>query len=244
VTPRLCSAIWRQGHGPGWRQGYGPVWRPRPTRLSCTNVSRATASARLAEAVFDRDDLHTRAAPTFRHRRRAHARRSPVRTPGPTHSRTARTVPRAITNPRTGDALFGRAPTMHVSAPACRERRTHAWAKPVWPPGPTTLTDLHVCENDPEPTHKRRSSGRGTHTHALLAVSRERSRPHAWAKPCLAATTYTLTHRSTRSDGDRDRTHGRSPVWRADPRRSYERNLPSSTPRVAARLGWSFLITP
>jgi hypothetical protein len=37
---------------------------------------------------------------------------------------------------------------------------------------------------------------------------------------------------------------GRSPVWRADPRRSYERSLPGRTPRVAARLGWSFLITP
>jgi hypothetical protein len=38
--------------------------------------------------------------------------------------------------------------------------------------------------------------------------------------------------------------HGRSPVWRADPRRPYARNLPRRTPRVAARLGWSFLTSP
>jgi hypothetical protein len=45
-------------------------------------------------------------------------------------------------------------------------------------------------------------------------------------------------------ESDRERTHGRSPVWRADPRCSYERSLPRRTLRVAARLGWSFLITP
>jgi hypothetical protein len=73
---------------------------------------------------------------------------------------------------------------------------------------------------------------------------RDRSRPHAWAKPYVAARTYTLTHRSQCRESDHEPTHGRSPVWRADPRRSYERSLPSSTPRVAARLGWSFLITP
>jgi hypothetical protein len=47
-----------------------------------------------------------------------------------------------------------------------------------------------------------------------------------------------------RPESDHGRTHGRSPVWRADPRRSYERSLARRTPRVAARLGWSFLITP
>jgi hypothetical protein len=50
--------------------------------------------------------------------------------------------------------------------------------------------------------------------------------------------------RFTRSESDRRPTHGRSPVWRADPRRSYERSVARRTPRVAARLGWSFLITP
>jgi hypothetical protein len=112
----------------------------------------------------------------------------------------------------------------------------------------------------------------GRHTTCLsLRTHRERRRTQARAKPCLAARTYnasvrssrsendherthgrspvwrgryTLTHRSTRSENDPRPSHGRSPVWRADLRCSYERNLPSSTPRVAARLGWSFLITP
>jgi hypothetical protein len=55
------------------------------------------------------------------------------------------------------------------------------------------------------------------------------------------------THSRTCSqppESDRERTPGRSPVWRADPRRSYERSLQRRTPRVAARLGRSFLITP
>jgi hypothetical protein len=100
-------------------------------------------------------------------------------------------------------------------------------------------------ENHPGPSHSEALSGRqDLHADAPLAVSRERSRRHAWAKPCLAATTYTLPHRSQRPDSERERTHGRSPVWRADPRRSYERNVSRRTPRVAARLGWSFLITP
>jgi hypothetical protein len=50
--------------------------------------------------------------------------------------------------------------------------------------------------------------------------------------------------RSQCPENDPRPTHGRSPVWRADPRRSYERSVSSRTPRVAARLGWSFLITP
>jgi hypothetical protein len=56
-------------------------------------------------------------------------------------------------------------------------------------------------------------------THAPLATSRQRSRTHAWAKPCLAGTTYNAVplHTSrefTRSENDRRPTHGRSPVWR------------------------------
>jgi hypothetical protein len=53
-----------------------------------------------------------------------------------------------------------------------------------------------------------------------------------------------LTHRSQPPESDRGPSPGRSPVWRADPRCSYERSVASRTPRVAARLGWSFLITP
>jgi hypothetical protein len=85
-----------------------------------------------------------------------------------------------------------------------------------------------------------------------LATSRERSRTHAWAKPCLAgrpAHSRPAPHvsrtipdprmgealfgrndlqrqdRSQCPESDREPTHGRSPVWRADPRRSYERSL-------------------
>jgi hypothetical protein len=113
-------------------------------------------------------------------------------------------------------------------------------------------------------------------TCAPLHTFRERSRPHAWAKRCVAGTTYnavplhtsrqftrseidrrpthgrspvwrpgpTTLYRSTRHESDDEPPHGRSPVWRADPRRSYERSLARRTLRVAARLGWSFLITP
>jgi hypothetical protein len=82
------------------------------------------------------------------------------------------------------------------------------------------------------------------HTPAPAPTLGARPRTHTWAKPCLVARTYTLTHHSTGSDGDPKPTHGRSPVWRADPRCSYERSVASRTLRVAARLGRSFLITP
>jgi hypothetical protein len=145
----------------------------------------------------------------------------------PTHDvRASPHVPRAITAPRLGEALCGG-------------------------------DDLQRC-----------TASHVTTVHTF----RDRSQTHAWAKPCLAARSYTLPHRSLpldndheRSHGrspvqqprpthsrirsqppesDHERTHGRSPVWRAGPRRSYERCLPSRTPRVAALLGWSFLITP
>jgi hypothetical protein len=117
---------------------------------------------------------------------------------------------------------------------------------PVWRPDPQPPT---AARRVPRTIATARMGeavfgGNDLHTHAPLATFRDRPRPHAWAKPCLAATTYTLTHRSQRSETDHDRTHGRSPVWRADPRCSYERSVARRTPRVAAGLGWSFLITP
>jgi hypothetical protein len=114
-------------------------------------------------------------------------------TPGPTTHVSAPSVPRTTTNPRMGEALFGRQELV-ADAPLHRFRR--------------------------------------------------RSRTHPWAKPCLAGDDLQPACRSARSESDCEPTHGRSPVWRADPRCSYERNFPRRTLRVAARLGWSFLITP
>jgi hypothetical protein len=110
-----------------------------------------------------------------------------------------------------------------------------------------TALEAHGAESRATQTHRTGEAPFGGQTRIIMypwQTFRDRSRLHAWAKPYVAARTYTLTHRSTGSESDHEPTHGRSPVWRADPRRSYERSLPSSTPRVAARLGWSFLITP
>jgi hypothetical protein len=146
---------------------YGPVWWPGPTTPYVRSSRFENDHERTTcEALPGRQDLHAHAPlHTFRRRSRTHARRCPVWPRRPTHSCIARNVPRATTNPRMGEALFGR-------------------------------NDLQRQD------------------------------------------------RSQCPESDRGPTHGRSPVWRADPRCSYERNLPSRTPRVAARLGWSFLITP
>jgi hypothetical protein len=162
--------------------------------------------------------------------------------------RAAPHVPRTTTNPRMSEALS-------------RRQNLH------------TLTHRSTgSDGDHERPHGEALFGReDVGTHAPPATFRERSRPHAWAKPCLIARTYNACTPSARSENDPERTHGRSPVWRAgpttpvallrsesdceptygrspvwraDPRRSYERSISSRTPRVAARLGWSFLITP
>jgi hypothetical protein len=143
---------------------------------------------------------------------------------GPTHNHLLRRqhVPRMIADPRIGEALFG-------GNNLQRARR------------------LARSESDSEHTPGRSpvSSGRqDLHAHAAAPTFRERSRPHAWTKPCLIARTYNACTPSTGSESDHEPTHGRSPVWRADPRCSYERSVARRTPRVAARLGWSFLITP
>jgi polyisoprenoid-binding protein YceI len=41
-------------------------------------------------------------------------------------------------------------------------------------------------------------------------------------EPRLAARTHTLSHHSQPPESDHELRHGRSPVWRADPRHSYE----------------------
>jgi hypothetical protein len=135
-------------------------------------------------------------------------------------------APRATMTAHTVEALFGRQSFNAVRLHTSRERsRRHAWAKPCPVARSYTL---------PRP----------------LATSRERSRTNAWEKPCLAPRTctlthrsyvprtittarmgealfgredYTPTHRSQPPESDHEPAHGRSPVWRADPRRSYER---------------------
>jgi hypothetical protein len=84
---------------------------------------------------------------------------------------------------------------LHTHAPPAtfreRSRPTHG-RSPVWRRGlharTHTLTRCSQCpENDRERTPGRSPVWRADlHTHASLATPRERSRAHAWAKPCLA----------------------------------------------------------
>jgi hypothetical protein len=96
----------------------------------------------------------------------------------------------------------------------------------------------------PRRTHGEASLAVGPTPRVPLRTLRERSRTHAWGRSPIWRGRPTTLYRSSRFEKARGPSHGRSPVWRADPRCSYERNLPRRTPRVAARLGWSFLITP
>jgi hypothetical protein len=99
-------------------------------------------------------------------------------------------------------------------------------------------------ENDPRPSQGRSPVWRAHMALVPLPTCRDATQASMWAKPCLAATTYNARGASHVPRATPNSTHGRSPVWRADPRRSYERSVARRTPRVAARLGWSFLITP
>jgi hypothetical protein len=98
----------------------------------------------------------------FRRRSRTPAWRSPVWTRGRRHSRTARNVPRTITTARMGEALFDRQDLQRLyPLRTFRERsRAHAWAKPCL-------------------------AGRTYNACGALAF-RERLRTYVWAKPCLA----------------------------------------------------------
>jgi hypothetical protein len=92
----------------------------------------------------------------------------------------------------------------------------------VAPPRPPSRARMHGEMNPAKPCLPP-----GAHTpHAPLATFRERSQPLAWAKPCLApgptlsrtashVPRTSRTHRSQPPENDHDRTHGRSPVWRA-----------------------------
>jgi hypothetical protein len=135
----------------------------------------------------------------FENDRRPSHGRSPVWTRGPTRSRTARNVPRASTNARAWRSLFG-GPTwsratrhseaswrVEFNAVSGRiagglQAHTTSFAADPQPACHSTRPD-----NDHEPTHGRSPVWRVDQTtHAPLVTSRERSRTHAWAKPCLA----------------------------------------------------------
>jgi hypothetical protein len=219
------------------RSSLGPLdWMSVVMPPGACRISGVAARARIREASREPDPPNELGSPTnkrayplrFDRRRESQHGDQPVWPAEPTRSRIARNVPRAIATRHTGQAPVGAATAdnfggedLHTHAPLAttRERsRTHVRAKPCWPRGPTRL---HTAPHLPTATPNPRMG-----------------------EALLAATTYTLTHCSTDSDGDPEPTHGRSPVWRADPRCSYERSLPRRTLRVAARLGWSFLITP
>jgi hypothetical protein len=92
--------------------------------------------------------------------------RSPVWRGRPTHSRTARNVSRAITDPRMGEALFGGG---------------------AYTPGPT---HSRITRNAQRTITSARMGeavfGGETYNAVPLHTFRERSRTLAWAKPCLA----------------------------------------------------------
>jgi hypothetical protein len=124
--------------------------------------------------------------------------------------------------------------------------RTHCWAKPcsaAW----TTHSRTHRSqppESDHDRTHGRSPLWRADPRRSYRSQRAEtQPRPPCGRSPVWRPDPQ-RARLSTRSENHRGPRHGRSPVWRADPRRSYERSLPSRTLRVAARLGWSFLITP
>jgi hypothetical protein len=156
ASRRLAGlAVWRRRRGSASNVGARLTERAQcPTH----NAPRSRRSERRRKASQHSDQ------PLWRHSDR------PLWRPGPTTHVSAPRVSRTITNPHTGEALFG--------------------------------------GND---------------------LQRQDSQP---------------MHRLFPFRNDPERTHGRSPVWRADPRCSYERSVASRTLRVAARLGWSFLITP
>jgi hypothetical protein len=102
--------------------------------------------------------------------------------------------------------------------------------------------DVTVVQNRSQrPTNEQfaEASPTGPTRNAPRAITNPRISEAVFGGP-----THTLTHRSPRPESDHEPTHGRSPVWRADPRGSYARNLPRRSPRVDARVGWSFLTTP
>jgi hypothetical protein len=119
-----------------------------------------------------------------------------------------------------------------------RATTTHARRCPAWPRRPA---HSRTARNVPRTSTNARlgealSGSQDLHAHAPLHTFRERPRTHAWPKPCLAGTTYTLMHRSQRSESDDEPTHGRSPVGRKGPTRSRTApHVPRTTTK--ARMG-------
>jgi hypothetical protein len=239
-TQSRGSSPWRHGCQSGFRGGtrsrvMGHLDRRRSTR-TLARVTRHSAPAWATQTVTwakpcvaGTTYILTHRSTRFENDRRPSHGRSPVWTRGPTRSRTACNVPRASTNARAWRSLFGgptwsRA-TRHseaswrvefnaVSGRIAGGLQAHTTS---FAADPQPACHSTRPDNDHEPTHGRSPVWRVDQTtHAPLVTSR----------------------------GDDERTHGRSPVWRADPRGSYERSVARRTPRVAARLGWSFLITP
>jgi hypothetical protein len=81
---------------------------------------------------------------------------------------------------------------------------------PFLPREPTTL--------DPRHTVGTSSHRRCTAPHASRTIAR-----HAYAKPCLAATTYNARSAPHVPRSVSERTHGRSPGWRRDSRQLWRR---------------------
>jgi hypothetical protein len=93
--------------------------------------------------------------------------------------------------------------------------RAHAWPKPCLTATTYTLAQLPRFDTDDERTLGEALFGRqDLRTHAPPARSRERSRTHARAKPCLAAHPRRM-YPLPRVESD-ERTHGRSPSGRQD----------------------------
>jgi hypothetical protein len=169
--------------------GLGRI-RGAAAQTRCQAMAREERPVKLGQAQSVAADTQRACLSTRPRATTTHARRCPVWPRRPTHSRTARNVPRTSTNARLGEALSG-SQDLHAHAPlhTFRERpRTHAWPKPCL--AGTTYTLMHRSqrsESDDEPTHGRSPvwPQRPT-TPGPLAVSRERSGTHAWAKPCLA----------------------------------------------------------
>jgi hypothetical protein len=160
-------------------------------------------------------------------------------------------------NRHLGEALCGR-DDLHTHAPlhTFRERsQALAWAEPCLDARTYTLThrlqrpeSVDECTRMAKPVWRADLVPRTRHSEAswrveFNAVSGRIVGGLQAHTTSFAADPQPACH-STRPDNDHEPTHGRSPVWRADPRGSYERSVARRTPRVAARLGWSFLITP
>jgi hypothetical protein len=117
--------------------GDQPVWPLRhTTQVSTTQESaphgaRTTTNARMGEALFGRQELVADAPlHRFRERSRTHAWAKPCLAGTTCNPRAVPHVPRAIANPRMGEALFG-GPTHGARTNATSRDEHFAWP-PAW----------------------------------------------------------------------------------------------------------------